>query len=171
MVETSKVVLSGRGKRRGYAEEQFEFGQGANATLTPSSTGAGGMYQGGAPGYPGIQPGHVDPAQQQAQFVQPMGMQQPGYPGAVGGGYDPVGGMTHQFGQMGMGGASPMPATAPQMVPQPVGVQKAQGLSQLFTVDLMQQPFNAAELDLPPPEIMLPLNVRLYYYLLHGPWS
>jgi len=126
------------------------------------------MYQGGVPGYPGAQPGYVDSAQQQPQFVQPMGMQQPGYPAAVGGGYDPVGGMAQQFGQLGLGGAPPVPATATQMMPQPMRAQKAQGLNQLFTVDLMQQPFNATELDHPPPEIILPPNVRLYYYCCYA---
>jgi protein transport protein SEC24 len=160
---TGTPAHAGRGKRRGYAEQQFEFGQGANAALTPNSGGMGGPYQ--QPVYPVAQPGYPqqEPVQQQPQFVQPMGMQQGGYPGIVGPGtgYDPVSGVTQQFGQMGMGGAAPMQA-ASQMMPQPQGMQKAQGLNQLFTVDLMQQPFNAAELDLPPPEIILPPNVRLY---------
>ncbi|KAA8896026.1 hypothetical protein FN846DRAFT_784134 [Sphaerosporella brunnea] len=159
---TGASAPSGRGKRRGYAEQQFEFGQGANAALTPSSGGIGGPYQ--QPAYPGAQPAypHQEPVQQQPQYVQPMGMQQGGYPGAAapGAGYDQVSGMTQQFGQMGMGGVSPMQA-APQMMPQPQGMQKTQGLNQLYTVDLMQQPFNAAELDLPPPEIVLPPNASL----------
>jgi protein transport protein SEC24 len=116
------------------------------------------------PAYPSAQPGYPqqEPVQQQPQYVQPMGMQQGGYPG-TGAGFDSVSGMTQQFGQMAMGGAPPMQA-APQMMPQPQGIQKAQGLNQLYTVDLMQQPFNAAELDLPPPEIVLPPNVRLHCF-------
>jgi protein transport protein SEC24 len=164
---------AGRGKRRGYAEQQYDFGQGANSALTP--TAGGGPYQGGpgGPGYPGAQPvaGYPqDPAQQQQQqqqqFIQPMGVQQPSYPGVASpstlGGYDPTGGVagvTQQFGQMGMGGA-PATQQTPQMMPQPQGMQKAQGLNPLITVDLMHQPFNVAELDLPPPEIILPPNVR-----------
>lgn len=113
-------------------------------------------------GYPGSQQ-----HQQEAQFVSPMGgapavgTQQPGYgmaPGLSGvgagniqqGGYEPPGapgmaGVTQQFGQMGMG--------------QQGGIQATQALNHLYSVDLMQQPFNVAELGFPPPEIMLPPNV------------
>jgi protein transport protein SEC24 len=153
----------GRGKRRGYAEQQYEFGQGANAALTPSS--GGGAYPSGQP-YQAAQPGPgYPPEAPQPPYGQPMAAPV-GYPGApmpAVGGYDPtggVGGMAQQFGQMSMGG-TPM-QQPPQMMPQPQGMQKTQGLNQLITVDLMQQPFNAAELDLPPPEIILPPNVRSF---------
>ncbi|KAI5804388.1 hypothetical protein EDC01DRAFT_720836 [Geopyxis carbonaria] len=153
----------GRGKRRGYAEQQYEFGTGQNSGLTPASGGAGGAAY-GAPAYPGAQPaGYPNDPQQGAQpnqFVQPMaGAPQPGYPAA--GGYDPtggVGGMTQQFGQMGVGGQAGPQGT---MAPQPQGIQKAQTLNQLYPVDLMQQPFNVAELEFPPPEIVLPANASL----------
>lgn len=142
-----------RGKRRGYAEQQFEFGTGANAALTPSGTGGAGM---GAPpaGYPAADQGYPGAPAAQGQFVQPMmgtmpqgPVQQPavGYPAQ---GYDPgMAGVTQQFGNMGMAA-------------QPLGQQgKGQVLNQLFPVDLMQQPFNVAELDMPPPAIILPPNV------------
>ncbi|KAI5807246.1 hypothetical protein BZA77DRAFT_330803 [Pyronema omphalodes] len=152
---------SGRGKRRGYAEQSYEFGMGANAALTPAV--GGGAYSGPSQ-VPGAPPAVYGQEQyQQPQFVSPMGMQQPTYgspsPGAMGG-YDPVGGMTQQFGQMGMGGQAPM-HPAPQMMPQPLGNQQAQGLNPLVTVDLMHTPFNAAELDLAPPSIILPPNAAL----------
>lgn len=152
----------GRGKKaRGYAEQQYEFGAGANAGLTPGGSGTGpGAYQGV---YPGAQMGGYpapDQTQQQGQFVQPMGgpaavPQQAGYPGAQPA-YDPtgMGGVTQQFGQMGMGGQQ-----GGAMAPQPQGSTKTQALNQLYPVDLMQQPFNVAELDMPPPEIILPPNV------------
>lgn len=153
-----------KARRRGYAEEQYEFGAGANAAGTPSSQGgilAAGVSMGGYPG----------PQQQENQFISPMGgatpaigVQQPGYvvpPGmsgvgagniaAAAGGYEPPGGapgmagVTQQFGQMGLG--------------QQQGIQKAQALNHLYSVDLMQQPFNVAELEFPPPEIVLPPNV------------
>lgn len=114
-------------------------------------------------GYPGPQ------QEQQAQFISPMGGASPamgtpqsGYgmqPGMSGvgagniqaGGYEPPGGsggmagVTQQFGQMGLG--------------QQGGIQKPQALNHLYSVDLMQQPFNVAELEFPPPEIVLPPNV------------
>lgn len=149
----------GRGKRRGYAEQQYDYGQGANSALTPSAGGA--FQQAGATpqGYPG--PGYPQQQEPAPQFVQPMGLAQPGYPSPVNvGGYDPSGipGVTQSFAQMGMGGAA-QPQGAPQMMPQPQMIQKTQGANQLFTVDLMQQPFNVAELDMSPPEIALPPNV------------
>lgn len=174
----------GRGKRRGYAEQQYEFGTGGNVGAgagapTPGMPPAA-PYPGTPVGYPGAQMGGYPQEQmQQPQYGQPMAqygqpMAQPGYmpPGASGvgagniaaaaGGYDPSGagvtGMTDQFSQMGMGGP---PMGSPMMQQQqPGGIQKAQPLNQLFTVDLMQQPFNVAELDFPPPEIILPPNVR-----------
>lgn len=55
-----------------------------------------------------------------------------------------------QFGQMNLG---PQPVQqAPQMQPPP------QNLNQLYPTDLVTQPFNVMELDLPPPQINLPPN-------------
>jgi len=149
----------GRGKRRGYAEEQYDFGAGANAGLTPAQNP---LYAGQSMGgYPNAQ------EQQHSQFVSPMGGAPPamGAQGGYGvpqgmsgagagniaaGGYEPtgapgMGGVTQSFGQMGLTPAG--------------GIQKAQSLNPLFTIDLMQQPFNVAELEIPPPEIILPPNV------------
>ena len=148
----------GRGKRRGYAEEQYDFGAGANAGLTPTQNP---LYAGQSMGgYPNAQ------EQQQNQFVSPMGGASPaGAQGGYGvpqgmsgvgagniaaGGYESagasgMGGVTQSFGQMGLTPAG--------------GIQKVQSLNPLFTIDLMQQPFNVAELEIPPPEIILPPNV------------
>jgi len=38
-------------------------------------------------------------------------------------------------------------------------------LNQLYPTDLMSQPFNVSELDLPPPPIVLPQNVRTLLYV------
>lgn len=56
-----------------------------------------------------------------------------------------------QFGQMNLG-LQPV-QQAPQMQPPP------QHLNQLYPTDLVTQPFNVMELDLPPPQINLPPNV------------
>jgi protein transport protein SEC24 len=58
--------------------------------------------------------------------------------------------MTQQFGQMDM---SQKPA---QLAPAQRGAQ----LNQLYPTDLLNQPFNVAELDYPPPPAILPPNVR-----------
>lgn len=158
------VSHHGKGKRRGYAEQSYDFGQGANAGLATGTVGSGVPMQAGYPeaqmgGYP------QDPSVAQGQFVSPMG----GAPAPVYGGVPPpvapygdagVAGLSQQFGQMGMGGA-PQPGVAPQ----PQGLQGARALNQLYPVDLMQQPFSVTELDLPPPEIVLPPNVCAHYML------
>lgn len=60
--------------------------------------------------------------------------------------------MSNQFGQMGISGQQqPMPHQAPH--------QQGLPLNQLYPTDLMGQPFNVSELDLPPPPIVLPPNV------------
>lgn len=42
---------------------------------------------------------------------------------------------------------------------QPVPAARAVSLNQLYPTDLLNQPFNVAELDFPPPPIVLPPNV------------
>ena len=66
-----------------------------------------------------------------------------------------VAGVTQQFGQMGMN-QQPQPASAAQ---QPAAA--AQRLNPLQPVDISGQgaPFHVADLDLPPPPIILPPNV------------
>jgi protein transport protein SEC24 len=53
------------------------------------------------------------------------------------------------MGQMGIGGGA-QPAQ-PQAAARPV-------FNQLYPTDLLNQPFNPAELELPPPPILLPPN-------------
>jgi protein transport protein SEC24 len=167
----SSSAQVGGHKKRAYASQAFEFGAGANSALGGQPKG-GGSYP-VAQGYGGYP--------QQPQVAQQYGYQQPGpavdqpsptlagpaVPGygdpattGVGGyqppaaGYPPQGGVsgvTNQFGQLGIGG---QPQPAPQQ-----GIQKPHVLNQLYPTDLISQPFNVSELDLPPPPIVLPPNV------------
>ncbi|KAI9820895.1 MAG: COPII subunit [Thelocarpon impressellum] len=159
-------------KKRAYAGQAFEFGQGGNA-------GLGGQQQGGA-SYPQAPPAQYGAGYPTApgQGMYPQPAQDTGPPaGAPGYGYPPQGpaaggyqapdqgyqapalpsgsagvaAMASQFSQMGVGGQ-------PQPVPQQMPSQSLP-LNQLFPSDLMSQPFNVAELDLPPPPIVLPSNV------------
>lgn len=135
-------------RKRAYAGEAFEFGSGANAALGGQET-AGGAYGPPPPGYGGATMGYPQPVYGDPGQVYP---QVPGYgPSAA----PEVGQMTQQFGAMGV--------ADPYQYPQ----QPAQGsrvpvqLNQLYPTDLLAQPFNVAELDYPPPPIILPPNVSL----------
>ncbi|KMU88013.1 SEC24 [Coccidioides immitis H538.4] len=141
-------------KKRAYAGQAFEFGSGANAALGGQLPG-GGTY-GGYPappqpqGYPPVpypgQPAQPAPEtyaageQLGAGGYQPPG---PGYPAAD------VSQITQQMGQMSMGGQ--MPGRAPG----------ATSLNQLYPTDLLAQSFNVAELDFPPPPVILPPNASV----------
>lgn len=138
---------AGGRKKRAYAGEAFGFGSGANAALGGQPT-AGGAYG----GYP----------QQPVEYQQPMygadpSMMQPAAPGYA----QPapaVAEMTQQFGGMGMAEPHHMPPPQPAAVQPPRHVQ----LNQLYPTDLISQPFNVAELDYPPPPIILPPGVRIH---------
>ncbi|OTB02384.1 hypothetical protein M426DRAFT_62304 [Hypoxylon sp. CI-4A] len=167
-------------KKRGYATQAFEFGSGANAGATGPTPGGIPTPGYGAPGaaaqpspgygaaYPGQefqQPGYGSPV------PTPYGApQQPGIPAQPGVGYqspDPyqqpaaagypapgVAGITQGMAGMNMG-ASPQPG-----VQQP-GQQARPVLNQLYPTDLLNQPFNVSELDLPPPPCILPPNASV----------
>lgn len=155
-------------KKRAYAGQAYEFGAGPNSALAGEQQG-GGSYG----GYPVQQQQQGYP--QSAYGADPVPPGQPAAPGygqpamAGVGGYQPpgptypahgataslgsVGGMTQQFGQMGLGEKQPPP---PQL-------QRGQQLNQLYPTDLLNQPFNVAELDYPPPPVILPPNVSLSF--------
>lgn len=168
-------------KKRGYATQAFEFGSGANSAATPGNAGQAGMPPPGfggsgsaqpSPGYgayPGQdfqQGGYGSPAPGPASA--PYGAPQPGAPAQPGaGGYqspDPyyqpgaghpsqgVAGITQGMSGMNMG-ANPQPGA------QQPGQQARLTLNQLYPTDLLNQPFNVSELDLPPPPCILPPNV------------
>ncbi|KAG5297171.1 protein transporter sec24 [Histoplasma ohiense] len=156
---THGQIPHGGKKKRAYAGQAYEFGAGPNAAL-------GGQLQGGGAygGYPAPQ--------------QPQGYPQPVYgtepvqtapqmagqpePVAVGGYQAPVdpypsqpvnmGQVTQQMGQMSMGG---------QPSGQQMPVQRSVPLNTLYPTDLLTQPFNVAELDYPPPPIVLPPNTSV----------
>lgn len=175
--------VGGKKKKRGYAQQAYDFG--GNAALGGQAQGGGQFQQAGAPApaYGGFQQQEAQPLMQ-PQYGQPAygaqpgapvpgapapyGSQQPQYAGGVSGYQAPdagypgpgaaqagVAGITAGMGQVGFGGAPP-PAIAGQ--PQQAGARPAV-LNQLYPTDLLNQPFNVAELDLPPPPIILPPNV------------
>ncbi|KAL2351648.1 transport protein-like protein SEC24 [Cryomyces antarcticus] len=166
-------------KKRAYAGQAFEFGAGANAATAgqqPPLTAFPGATQPAQYGvYPQQQPavGYQQPAY--GDQGPPALPGQPGYGqapyGATGVGYQApeasypapgansmmgggVSGVTQQFSQMGMGGGQQ--AQQPQAAP---GVQ--QRLNPLIPTDLISHPFNVAELDMPPPPIILPSNASV----------
>ncbi|KAJ5125309.1 hypothetical protein N7526_007486 [Penicillium atrosanguineum] len=145
-------VAAGGKKKRAYAGEAFDFGSGANAALggQPTAGGAYGAYpqqpQAQAMGYQ--QPAYgADPSQMQpaaAAYAQPA---------------PDVAQMTQQFGGMGMAEPHHMPPPQQQPVVQPA---RQVQLNQLYPTDLISQPFNVAELDYPPPPIVLPPGTSVY---------
>ena len=167
----------GKKKKRGYAAQAYDFGAGANSALG-GQTHQGGAFQpaqapaygGGYPQQPAQQPVYGAPqygAQdggpavggmpaQQGYGAQPQyGYQPPdaGYPGPGAGASPSMGGITQGMGQMNVGGS-------PQMPSHP-GAARAVPLNQLYPTDLVNQPLNVAELELPPPPIILPPNVSM----------
>ena len=179
---TQEIAGGGKKKKRGYAAGAFDVGSGANAGVGGQTQGAGQF--GMPPTYPqndGQQPaqgygysqGYGAPApqqqqQQQAQQQQPQPAygEQPTYaggyqapdqsypaPGAqIPPGAQQVGGITSGMANMNMGG---------QAQQQPTQAGRPMPLNQLHPSDLLNQPFNVAELDLSPPQIILPPNVSL----------
>ena len=162
-------------RKRHYAGQAYDFGGGANS-------GLGGQTVGGIPN-PGPYP--LPPGASNASYgqqPQQSGTHQQGYgddqvssrapsygqppPGV--GGYQPpdqgysspmpppmqpgVGGITQAMSNLGMGGQPHHQSPQTQH-------QRPQ-LNQLFPTDLLNQPLNVAELDLPPPPVILPPNVR-----------
>lgn len=158
-----------RRKKRAYAPGQFEVAAGGNAAVGGQLPGGG---QFGAPQPAPTTYGNF-PAQdpQTASYGQQYGMGQPaagpapgGYqapeqyyssatPMAPGPGQTGVAGITSGMGSMALGGGVPPGAQAIPARPGP--------LNQLYPTDLLNQPFNVSELDLPPPPIILPPNVSV----------
>lgn len=129
--------------------------------------------QQGAQGYP--QYGQGIDAQQQPAAQQPAygGYPAPGQgyaaPGAPQGGAPGVADITQGMGAMQMGGQPGAQPQAYQQQPQLPGQQGPNAphmnrgpLAQLYPTDLTNQPFNVSELDLPPPPINIPPNVRFH---------
>lgn len=152
----------GKKKKRAYAAGAFDVGSGGNAAIGGQLPG-GGQFGGPQPmaagygGYPGQEPqpaaaGYPAPQQQFSPAGAPA-FQQPGYGASP---VPDVGGITQGMAGMQMGPGQPMP---PQQQQQPAPQARAGPLNQLYPTDLLNQPFNVSELDLPPPPIILPPNV------------
>lgn len=177
----------GKKKKRAYAAGAFEVGAGGNAV--GGQQPGGGLMQPGGPsmGYPQpVAPGLGGYPQPDAAQAPLYGAAQPSYPvpqpGApgMGGGYpapaEPyyqgpgapvapggVAGLTSGFGAMQIGGgAAPVPGLQQQQPQQLPPQARAGPLNQLYPTDLLNQPFNVSELELPPPPIILPANVRAW---------
>lgn len=169
----------GKKKKRGYAAQAYDFGAGGNAALGGPPPAPANFAPVGAPAYggypsPGEQPSYggnqpyADSPQPSTfgqsalgglggyQPPQQAGYPVPGAPPAPVGG---VGGITQGMGQMGI---------APQASQQPLGAAPKVALNQLYPTDLLNQPFNVAELELPPPPIILPPNVSFPHMLGEG---
>ena len=156
-------------KKRHYAGQAYDFGAGANSALGGQQQGGGGYPgpPGGGYGQQPQQPGQPAPAYSgPASPTFTAGA--PGYgqqPAAVGGyqppelGYPSHGTPTQQPGMgqitQGMGNL----AMGNQAQPQTPQMQARPQMNQLYPTDLLNQPLNVSELDLPPPPIILPPNV------------
>ncbi|KFA72368.1 hypothetical protein S40288_05588 [Stachybotrys chartarum IBT 40288] len=176
--QPAAAAATGKKKKRGYAAQAFDVGTGANAAAGGQQQ-AGGQY-GVPPPVQHAQPygGYAQPDPQAAALQgyqqpagQPYGAPQPGVPQqAAYGGYQApdqgyaapgavpapgVAGITQGLGGMQLGG-QPQQQQQPQgQAPRPVA------LNQLYPTDLLNQPFQVSELDLPPPPIILPPNTSV----------
>jgi protein transport protein SEC24 len=139
----------GAKKKRAYAAQAYEFGGNAAGQLPsqgpPPVMGGPAMgvpYSGGAPAMGGFTGGApaMPPTGAPSMGAPTMGQQpiQPTSPELL----------SSQFAQMNVQPQAPQPGQAPP-----------QHMNQLFPSDLISQPFNVQELDLPPPPIILPPNV------------
>lgn len=157
----------GKKKKRAYAAGAFDVGSGGNAAVGGQLPGGGQFAApqqplaapgyGGYGGYPGQEQQSAAgyPAPQQFSPAGTPAFQPPGY------GAPPapdVGGITQGMAGMQMGAGQPMPMPQQQQPQQPQQ-GRAGPLNQLYPTDLLNQPFNVSELDLPPPPITLPANV------------
>ncbi len=174
----------GKKKKRGYAAQAYDFGAGANSALGGQNQGGAAFPPAQAPAYGGYpQQAEAQPAYGGPQYGAPVGAPEPGAPAAgypapaqygggvgyqaPGPGYQApaapgVAGITQGLGQMGIGGQPPLPGAQAGQAQAPGGARPA-ALNQLYPTDLLNQPFNVAELELPPPPIILPPNVSYSY--------
>ncbi|KAM7221487.1 hypothetical protein V8F06_003059 [Rhypophila decipiens] len=160
-----QVPEHGKKKKRAYAAGAFEVASGANAGTGLPAGGQFGAPAPGAPVYGGYPQQDAQPAAYGAAPA-PYGAPQPGAPG-VGGYQAPepyypgsnvhiaapggVAGITSGLGAMQLGAGAQQPQ---QLPPQP----RPGPLNHLYPTDLLNQPFNVSELELPPPPIILPPN-------------
>jgi protein transport protein SEC24 len=167
----------GRKKKRGYAAQAYEFGAGTNVAAgaggpplaQPQGGAQYGLGQPQAPAYGGYSQQDAPAGSPGFGAPQPYGMQQPG---GVGGYQAPdpyyaTGGAPSPGANVGQGGVAALGQSMGAMNLGPGGQAQGQqpaqvrpvALNQLYPTDLLNQPFNVSELDLPPPPIILPPNV------------
>lgn len=159
--QVPETAAGGKKKKRAYAAGAFDVGSGANATVGGQPVGA----QYGMPAPAGPAYGSYAEPQQPLYGAQPGMPQQPAYgqpqpypdqtqpPQGVA---PNVGDITHGMANMNTGGAPMQPAQMPQQPSRP------SMLNTLYPTDLLSNAFNVAELDLPPPPIVLPSNVSAH---------
>ncbi|KAL2051893.1 hypothetical protein ABVK25_007808 [Lepraria finkii] len=158
-------------KKRHYAGQAYDFGAGANSALGGQQQGGGGYPgpPGGGYGQQPQQPGQAAPAYsgpaspaftagapsygQQPATVGGYQPPEPGYPSHGTPAQQPGMGQITQ----GMGNLA-MPNQAQHQAPQ---MQSRPQMNQLYPTDLLNQPLNVSELDLPPPPIILPPNTSV----------
>ncbi|KAL6721400.1 COPII subunit [Lecanora helva] len=153
-------------KKRHYAGQAYDFGAGANSALGAQQQGAyppppaaGYGQQAGQFGQQGpvygsgpapVAPGSAPAYGQQSPALGGYQSPEPNYPThGVSPGQPGVGGITQGMGNLAMGGHGQHQASQMQGRPQ---------MNQLYPTDLLNQPVNISELDLPPPPIILPPN-------------
>ena len=167
---------AGKKKKREYAGGAYELGQnvppqgGIPQPQYDSNPGYGQQQQQPPANYDQVTPYgqpafggyNAAAAQQQPAYGQ---QQYPQQSGVAAGGYQPpnvgypapaqpdIGGLTQDMSRIGFGGS---PNPPPQQ-----GQSNRPHLNQLYPTDMMNQPFQVTELDLPPPPIVLPPNVSL----------
>ncbi|KKY24605.1 putative protein transporter sec24 [Phaeomoniella chlamydospora] len=151
---TAAPAAHGGRKKRAYAGQAYEFGAGTNSALGGQQP-AGGQYATYSQPETSQQPAYDAGGYGQAQPPVAQGYQDP----AVGGyqapapGYPAAGGVGQVTQQMGAMNMADKPAAAP--------LARGTQLNQLYPTDLLNQPFNVAELDYPPPPIVLPPNTSV----------
>ncbi|MCJ1421990.1 COPII subunit [Xylographa parallela] len=164
---TQATTAAGRRKRQ-YAGQAYDFGAGANSALGGQQQGGGSFSSPPGVGYEGYNPQVEQASYQQpsygGEFAAPAAVGQPSYgqPAPPVGGYQApdagypaqgapsaMGGITQGMGNMGISG-QPLQGQGQ--------AQQRPHLNQLYPTDMLNQPFNVAELDLPPPPIVLPPN-------------
>ncbi|UKZ49559.1 COPII subunit [Trichoderma virens] len=173
-------AAAGKKKKRGYAAQAFEVGTGANA-LAGGQLPVGQQYgvppvQGGAAPYGAYPQGEPQPlaggpAATGYQYPQtgygaqqPVPASQPAYGGyqAPDQGYQAPGGQGPAAGVAGITqGIAGMQMGSQPQPPQMAQANRPAALNQLYPTDLLTQPFNVTELDLPPPPIILPPNTSV----------
>ena len=163
---------AGRRKRQ-YAGQAYDFGAGANSALGGQPPGGGSFSAAPGVGYEGYNPSVEQSTYQQptygGEYAAPAPVGQPGYgqpPPAVGGYQAPDMGYPTQDAPSILGGVNQLTQGMAGMGIQPQQAapqaQQRPHLNQLYPTDMLNQPFSVAELDLPPPPIVLPPNVRTY---------